>query len=134
MAETTNYPVRIRMKPELLAELRECELGSFEDFEALRDSVDPADQAEAKDMIFGFTHRHEILGRHKGVIELRDANEVAEVYYGAASGTFQIRENSAQCYRAAVRLCNQLRPILETYSTDSDIALLLRQWPRPAGY
>jgi hypothetical protein len=50
------------------------------------------------------------------VIEMRSRDEVAEVYYGAATGTFQINRKDEggtdSWYRAAVRLCDKLRPIL----------------------
>jgi hypothetical protein len=57
------YPIRVRMSPALIEELRECELGSFEDYTGLINSGDPEDNAEARDMIFGTVHRYEILER-----------------------------------------------------------------------
>lgn len=144
----TVFPIRIRMSCALLEELIECEMGSFEDFENAK-RTNP-DNYIGESEIHGTVHRVEILKRHEckshqymGTIEMRDYNEVAEVYYGACSGTFQIdrtdEEDSAgqgnwgdRGYRAAVRLCDKLRPILQE-SDDPEIVQLLRQWSAPAG-
>lgn len=145
----SSYPVKFKLALDLVDELRECELGSWEDYSNLRVSTDPEDQREADDMIYGSVHRYAILGRvlenfpahmhsTRGMVTvvLDNADEVAEVYYGAVSGTFQIRDtddaDSARRYRAACRICDTLRSYLLA-SADAHHHELVRQWPAPAG-
>lgn len=144
-----NYPVKFKLAIDLVDELRECELGSWEDYTNLRASTDADDHSEADDMIYGSVHRYAILGRvlenfpahmhsTRGMVTvvLANADEVAEVYYAAVSGTFQIRdaddEGSERRYRAACRICDTLRSYLLA-SADADHHALVRQWPAPLG-
>ena len=143
MSTTVNFPVRLRLSRVMCEELGECELGSFEDWSALEYSEGADDKQEAADMIYGTRHRYPILQdalnatKAKTVtVVMENFNEVAEIYYGACSGTFQIARKDeggtdAQ-YRCAVRICDALRPVLRE-STDPDHAELLKQWAAPAG-
>ena len=131
----TIFPVRIRIASDMLDDFRECELGSYEDYEGLMQG-DAEDQQEARDGLYGTTHVYEILGRaldrsrRLNTIELRDENEAAEVYYAVCSGTFQL---SPRGLRAARRLADQLRPVLQEPQWEERFSTLLAQWPRPEG-
>lgn len=117
------YPLFVRMSAHRIEELRECELGSWED----RTDDEPAQ--------FGTTHVYDILGRHRHKIEMRDADEVAEIYYAAISGTFQIDRTDEggddRQFRAACRLCDKLRPVLR--AGGDTYAQLLGAWRAPCG-
>lgn len=129
----TVYPVRVRMAAHHIEELRECELGSWEDHQQGNETFEGVSEPTEGDTArYGTVHAYDILGRHKAVIEMRDADEVAEIYYAAASGTFQIDRtdeggNDKQ-YRAACRLCDTLRPIIAESHAD-----LVRAWRGPSG-
>jgi hypothetical protein len=133
----TTFPIKIKMAQRLIDDLRECELGSYEDWqgelaEAKRTGTEPVDPPHSG------THQYEILDRrHDGVIEIRSADEACDVYYAACSGTFQIRRDKYETgdgkkdergYRAACRICDILRPIVQ--ETDPE---LVAMWRAPAG-
>lgn len=128
------FPLIIRLAPALLEDFRESELGAYED-------AQPGGPSEHEGPArYGSTHAYEILGRHlaRGKIEIRDLDEAAEVYFAAASGTFQLSD-AARCdpgngnrgLRAARRICDALRPVLLA-SAEPDHHTLLAKW-KPDG-
>ena len=137
----TCFPISFQMSSRLLDDFRECELGSYEDYVALLKGTDE-DAAEAEGNVYGDVHGYEILGRWlnlhatRSKIELLDMDEVAEIYYRACSGTFQIADHdrtNGKGLAAARRIADRLRPVLQE-SKDPDHAELLRRWPEPTGY
>ena len=141
----TCYPVIVRMAPHHIEELRECERGSWEDHQSGAETFEGiSEPTEGDTARYGKVHAYDILGRHKHKIEMRDADEIAEIYYSAASGTFQIDRTSEYAdddpespgdkqYRAACRLCNRLRPILQEPRYADLYTALLRRWAAPSG-
>jgi hypothetical protein len=133
------------MAPHHIEELRECEFGSWEDHQSGAETFEAVSEpAEGDTARYGSVHAYDILGRHRGKIEMRDADEVAEIYYSAASGTFQIdrtdedeatgeRGVGNRQFRAAQRLCDALRPVLQEPRYAGVYDDLLRVWPAPSG-
>jgi len=134
--DPTAFPVIIRISSALLDDFRESELGSFEDYQQMSED----ERAEER---WADEHVYEILGRHLDTkrkmnrIEIRNAGEAAEVYYAACSGTFQIDRTdeggNASGYRAAVRICNVLRPVLQE-PWPYEFNELLNRWRAPTGF
>ena len=127
----TCYPLRIRVNAGLLDDFIGCEDPSYEDYVGLLESGEPEDAEEAADMICGTQHGVEILRRHKGLIELHTADEVADIYYRLCSGTIGCSERGK---RWANRIADKLRPILQEPRYGDDYADLIRMWRAQGGY
>jgi hypothetical protein len=139
MSAVIAFPIVVRFAPHHLEELRESEHPSWEDHQERNQTFEGVSDPVAGDPArYGRTHAYDILGRHPGRIEMRDLDEVAEIYYSAASGTFQIDRTDEEDpnqpgvrdrqYRAACRLCDRLRPyIVESHSE------LVHHWTAPSG-
>lgn len=117
------FPIIIKLKPELIYEFAECELGAHEDGE----------QVTETENLSAYT----ILMRNykKGKIEIRNAEEADMIYYAAASGTFGLmgegmddEEDDRQAYqnRIANRICDKLRQ----YATVETV----NRWPCANGF
>jgi hypothetical protein len=122
----TAFPIRIRVAPRALEEFRDSEEGSWEDAGRRKDSLDEAT---------GSLHVYCILGRHKGLIEVRDALEAETVYVAACSGTWQTRWSAEErrygegdgrgYFETACRVADLLRPYVRPET--------LSHWVRPSG-
>lgn len=97
------WPIIINMKPALIEEFAECELGAHEDGESVTET----------EKLSAYT----LLRRRakEGKIEIRNAEEADLIFYAAASGTFGLmgqsddpRQERIQ-NRAANRICDILR-------------------------
>jgi hypothetical protein len=64
------FPIKIRINPKALEEFRHSEYGSYEDSH------------------YDESHGYMILGRHKGMIEVRNQREADDIYARVCSGTF----------------------------------------------
>lgn len=110
-------------------EFQGCEYGAFEAWE--RSKEDRSQAEHEKD--FG-THlpAYEILDRHATKIEIKDADELEEIYYCLVSGTFtqgdldevQQKKNIAQ----AKRWIEKLRPALEAEGIIAKYAKVYGRW------
>lgn len=122
----TTFPIRIRVQPHALAAFRDSEEGSWHDEGATPDCIDPET---------GALHVHNLLGRHKASIEVRDAAEAETVYIAACSGTWQTRWSALErrygsgdgygYYETAHRICDLLRPHVSPQTQ--------AVWPCPTG-
>lgn len=116
------FPIRIRINPAALDAFQRSEEGSHEDWKG---GLQPYDS------VYGDTHVFDILGRYRAVIEVRNADEAAEVYTAVCSGTFQLNdpEEGKPYFRTACRIANALRPVVAAYHPRE-----VTRWPRPSGY
>lgn len=110
----TTYPIIISGTPGMIGEFQSCEYGRFEDW--TRSKSDRTKEEHEKD--FGTTlPAYEILCRHTSKIEIRDADELDEVYYSLVSGTFVHGDLDKELQKKNVaqarRWIEKLRPALE---------------------
>lgn len=130
------FPMFFRIHPTALEQFRSSEEGSYSDSRA---ESGAANEGDTPDPDVEALHVYCILGRHKGKIEVRNADEALVVYLAACSGTWQTRwerEHSPKrganhegdgrgYYDVAVKVCDTFRQFVPQS--------WLRMWPKPAG-
>lgn len=108
------FPLAIRLSARKIEELRECELGAYEDDEAKVEKGEEPDRALE-------SHTYTVCKRATGaVLSIADADEAEDVYYAVCSGTFQLHHLSA---------ARQIADLLRPYALPETVKL----WPRPEG-
>jgi hypothetical protein len=120
------FPLTLTMKSTLLDDFRECELGSFEDYEGAEDPEDRTRDLYADEHVYVILGRHLTRDRKTSRVEIRTAGEAAEVYYAACSGTFKLHPAG---YREATRIADLLRPLIR-----EEFPALVEAWRRPEPY
>lgn len=105
MNTTATFPMVVALAPRFVNHLEGCEWGSYEDHGCGKEQRFP-----------GSPHICDIIKRRKSGIEIRSVEEVQEVYYALASGTFQLAYEHGQGFRGALRearrICDLLRPMV----------------------
>jgi hypothetical protein len=109
------FPIKITMNVDLLDEFRHAEMPHWEDFHTLEGEVTEEGKSEEP---FAF----DILQRWRSQIEMRNPAEVAEIYYSACSGTFQLHHT-----RAAQTLVDTLIPYMR-YFSEREVLSDKAQW------
>lgn len=114
------YPIKIKVSKAFIDDLMSVEYGRYEDAETAREANDQ-DAIKTNDYGCVFC---DFGGRHKTMIECRNNQELAELYYVCASGTIGLREG---CNRGvtANRVLDEIRDMVASFDE-----ALVRQWPR----
>jgi len=107
---TASYPIKLKSSRPFIDEFEACEYGHYEDQLALRSEGE--EEAEKLTSV-------EICERHKTVIEIRNDDELAEIYFSLASGTIGLYK----CAHAN-RLLDQIRDRARQIDPD-----LVKTWP-----
>lgn len=80
------YPIKIKVRPDFLDELYQCEAGRYEDAQDARRRGDQeAIEASGYQVV-----ACDFLDRWKTQVEVRDDAELRELYYACASGTIGV--------------------------------------------
>lgn len=103
--------VVISVRKEVLAELIECERGSWDDI-----NTSHAYSERSRE-----SHVFTVAQRSTSRLIIRTREEAEDAYYAVCSGTFQSR--SIACWRAAVRIADALRE----FADPKTVAM----WPKP---
>ena len=118
----SDYPIKLNSSSAFIQELEGCEYGRYEDACSKRESSDPEDRKEAKEdygvVVVDF------LSRHKTVIEVRNDDEIVELYYALGSGTIGLY----RC-KAANTIMDMIRDRVRAIDPE-----VVRVWPFQNGY
>lgn len=109
-------PVRVKVSAGFLAELCACEEGRYQDALWARAEGNTAEVLAVNDYQLVF---NDFSGRFKTIIECRNIDEVAELYYVCKSGTIGVHGYK----RTADRVAAEIRHLLVEHDPD-----LLNTW------
>lgn len=107
------FPVRVKVSAGFLVNLIDCEEGRHSDAEYAREAGEDLDR-DSYHCVF-----NDFSGRFKTIIECRNTDELAELYYVCKSGTIDV----AGYKRTADRVAAEIAPLLRESNPD-----LLRVW------
>lgn len=113
------FPIKLKSTYEFVDELKWCEYGRYEDALATRESGDQ-EAVDADD--YGLV-LCDFIDRHKAMIEVRNKEELCELYWALCSGTI-----GEYRLRAASNMANKIRPLVNELDPK-----LVEQWNAPWG-